>query len=176
MDEEKVIDQLGFFGVLAFAIVLFIAFAICTCNICPTPTISTLSFPPSKVFITAVDYFVKNSKLLPESIPDLEREISGSMRAIKIARRVNQSEILKDFHPSQTYYFHRRFKSGKKLFPRELSLEEFWTKLIPPEKLRGDWILKGTLRFWVFLRLPQIVQNHIQTVPASFEETPKSPQ
>ena len=41
--------------------------------------------------------FKSSHKSLPGSLPAIEREISGSKRAQKVARRVNQSETLRDF-------------------------------------------------------------------------------
>ena len=96
--------------------------------------------------------FIASHKSIPESIPDLEKAISGSKRAKKIARRVNQSETLKDFHgisPRLSSFIEDLRQ--EKFFLKGLFLKEFWIKFIPSAKVKGDrTLIKVTLNFWMF--------------------------
>ena len=101
MEEAKLIGQLGVFGVLGLIICLFIACTICFCAtvhvrfiytyLCPIKNLQTYCRLFSQKFRAS-------HKQIPESIHELEEQISGPRRAQKIARRVNQSNTLRDFH------------------------------------------------------------------------------
>ena len=101
MEETKIIGQLGAFGILGLIICLFIACKICLCvtvhvryiytYLCPIKNLQTCCRLFSQKFRAS-------HKRIPDSIHELEQQISGSRRAQKIARKVNQSETLRDFH------------------------------------------------------------------------------
>ena len=101
MEETKIIGQLGAFGILGLIICLFIACTICLCvtvhvrfiytYLCPIKNLQTCCRLFSQKFRAS-------HKQIPDSIHELEQQISGSRRAQKIARKVNQSETLRDFH------------------------------------------------------------------------------
>ena len=101
MEEAKILGQLGAFGVIGLVICLFIGCTICLCLtvhgrfiytfLCPIQNLQTCCRLFSQKFRAS-------HKPIPNSILDLEKQISGSKRAQKIARRVNQSQSLRDFH------------------------------------------------------------------------------
>ena len=101
MEESKIIGHLGAFGIIGLIICLFIACTICLCvtvhvrfiytYLCPIKNIQTCCRLFSQKFRAS-------HKRIPDSIHELEQQISGSRRAQKIARKVNQSETLRDFH------------------------------------------------------------------------------
>ena len=101
MEEAKFIGQLGAFGVIGFIICLFIACTICFCATAHVRFIYTY-LCPIKNLQTCCRLFSQkfraSHKQIPDSIVELEEQISGSRRAQKIARRVNQSNTLRDFH------------------------------------------------------------------------------
>ena len=94
-------DRLGAFGILGLIICLFIACTICLCvtvhvrfiytYLCPIKNLQTCCRLFSQKFRAS-------HKRISDSILELEQQISGSRRAQKIARRVNQSQTLRDFH------------------------------------------------------------------------------
>ena len=101
MEETKIIGQLGMFGVIGLIICLFIACTICFCAIVHVRFIYTY-LCPIKNLQTCCRLFSQkfgaSHKRIPETIHELEEQISGTKRTQKIARRVNQSNTLRDFH------------------------------------------------------------------------------
>ena len=85
---------------IGFIICLFIACTICFCAIVHVRFIYTY-LCPIKNLQTCCRLFSQkfgaSHKLIPESIHELEEQITGTRRAQKIARRVNQSNTLRDF-------------------------------------------------------------------------------
>ena len=101
MEETKIIGQLGAFGILGLIICLFIACTICLCVTVHVRFIYTYLCPIKNLQTCCRLFFQKfraSHKRIPDSILELEQQISGSRRAQKIARRVNQSQTLRDFH------------------------------------------------------------------------------
>ena len=101
MEETKIIGQLGFFGVLGLIICLFIACTSCFCATAHVRFIYTYLCPIRNLQTCCRLFsqkFRASHKQIPDSILELEEQISGSRRAQKIARRVNQSNTLRDFH------------------------------------------------------------------------------
>ena len=101
MEETKIIGQLGAFGILGLIICLFIACKICLCVTVHVRYIYTYNCPIKNLQTCCRLFsqkFRASHKRIPVSIHELERQISGSRRAQKIARKVNQSETLRDFH------------------------------------------------------------------------------
>ena len=101
MEEAKLIGQLGVFGVLGLIICLFIACTICFCATAHVRFIYTYLCPIRNLQTCCRLFsqkFRASHKQVPESIHELEEQISGSRRAQKIARRVNQSNTQYDFH------------------------------------------------------------------------------
>ena len=92
--------QLGPFGVIALSILIFIACTICLCLTIHVKFIWTFLCPLQNLKTCCrlfANRFRASHKATPKSILDLERRTLGSKRALKIARRVNQSCELKDF-------------------------------------------------------------------------------
>ena len=101
MEEAKIIGQLGAFGIIGLIICLFIACTICLCLTVHVRFIYTFLCPIKNLQTCCRLFFQKfraSHKRVPDSILELEQQISGSRRAQKIARRVNQSQTLRDFH------------------------------------------------------------------------------
>ena len=101
MEESKIIGQLGAFGIIGLIICLFIACTICLCLTVHVRFIYTYLCPIKNLQTCCRLFFQKfraSHKRIPDSILELEQQISGSRRAQKIARRVNQSQTLRDFH------------------------------------------------------------------------------
>ena len=101
MEEAKILGQLGAFGVIGLVICLFIGCTICLCLTVHVKFIYTFLCPIQNLQTCCrlfANKFRASHKPTPNSILDLEKQISGSKRALKIARRVNQSQSLKDFH------------------------------------------------------------------------------
>ena len=101
MEEAKTLMQLGAFGVIALSILIFIACTICLCLTIHVKFIWTFLCPLQNLQTCCrlfANKFRASHKATPKSILDLERRTLGSKRALKIARRVNQSCELKDFH------------------------------------------------------------------------------
>ena len=151
MDESKVIGQLVFWGVLPFFIVLFIAFAICICVIFQAHYIYT-QFWPIKSLQSCCRLFSQkfkaSHKSIPDSIPDLERQVSGTRRAQKIASRVNQSETLKDFHT---------ISPRLNLFIADLSQEEIVTRRVVYRRNLDQNLLPSVVLAELDQRLPPSV-------------------
>ena len=101
MEEAKTLMQLGPFGVIALSILIFISCTICLCFIIHVKFIWTVLCPLQSL-LNCCRLFAKkfrsSHKATPKSFSDLERRTLGSKRALKIARRTNQSCELKDFH------------------------------------------------------------------------------
>ena len=103
MDGNKFIAEIGPFGLIGLVICLFITCAICTCltvhvrfiytYLCPLKGIRTCCRLFSQKFRAS-------HKRVPETIHELEELVSGTRRAQKVARRVNQSNTLKEFGQS----------------------------------------------------------------------------
>ena len=101
MEEAKILGQLGAFGIIGLIICLFIGCTICLCLTVHVKFIYTFLCPIQNLQSCCrlfANKFRASHKPTPNSILDLEKQISGSKRALKIARRVNQSQLLKDFH------------------------------------------------------------------------------
>ena len=101
MEEAKILRQLGAFGIIRLIICLFIGCTICLCLAVHVKFIYTFLCPIQNLQTCCrlfAQKFKASHKPIPNSILDLEKQISGSKRALKIARRVNQSQSLKDFH------------------------------------------------------------------------------
>ena len=101
MEEAKIIGQLGAFGIIGLIICLFIACTICLCLTVHVRFIYTYLCPIKNLQTCCRLFFQKfraSHKRIPDSILELEQQISGSRRAQKIARKVNQSQTLRDFH------------------------------------------------------------------------------
>ena len=101
MEEAKTLMQLGPFGVIALSILIFISCTICLCLTIHVKFIWTFLCPLQSLLTCCrlfANKFRASHKATPKSILDLERRTLGSKRALKIARRVNQSCELKDFH------------------------------------------------------------------------------
>ena len=100
MDGNKFIAELGPFGLIGLIICLFIACAICTCLTVHVRFIYTY-LCPLKGIRTCCRLFSQkyraSHKRVPETIHELEELVSGTRRAQKVARRVNQSSTLKEF-------------------------------------------------------------------------------
>ena len=101
MEEAKILGQLGAFGIIGLIICLFIGCTICLCLTVHVRFIYTFLCPIQNLQTCCrlfAQKFSASHKPIPNSILDLEKQISGSKRAQKIARRVNQSQSLRDFH------------------------------------------------------------------------------
>ena len=101
MEEAKILGQLGAFGIIGLIICLFIGCTICLCLTVHVRFIYTFLCPIQNLQTCCrlfAQKFRASHKPIPNSILDLEKQISGSKRAQKIARRVNQSQSLRDFH------------------------------------------------------------------------------
>ena len=101
MEEAKILGQLGAFGVIGLIICLFIGCTICLCLTVHVRFIYTFLCPIQNLRTCCrlvAQKFKASHNPIPNSILDLEKQISGSKKALKIARRVNQSQSLKDFH------------------------------------------------------------------------------
>ena len=101
MEEAKILGQLGAFGIIGLIICLFIGCTICLCLTVHVRFIYTFLCPIQNLQTCCRLFsqkFRASHKQIPNSILELEQQISGSKRAQKIARRVNQSQSLRDFH------------------------------------------------------------------------------
>ena len=91
MEGTKFIAELGAFRVIGLVICLFIACTICFCATVHVRFIYTY-LCPIKNLQTCCRLFSQkfgaSHKRIPESIHELEEQISGTRRAQKIARRV----------------------------------------------------------------------------------------
>ena len=101
MEEAKTLMQLGPFGVIALSILIFISCTICLCFVIPVKFIWTVLCPLQSLLNCCMRFankFRSSHKATPKTFSDLEKKTLGSKRALKIARRANQSCELKDFH------------------------------------------------------------------------------
>ena len=102
MDEEsKVLMKLGPFGIIALCILIFISCTCCLCFIIHGKFIWTILCPLQSLLKCCSRFankFRSSHKETPKTFSDLKKRNLGSKRALKIARRTNQSCELKDFH------------------------------------------------------------------------------
>ena len=101
MEEANTLMQLGPFGVIALSILIFISCTFCLCFIIHVKFIWTVLCPLQSLLNCCTLFankFRSSHKTAPKSFSDLEKRTLGSKRALKIARRANQSCELKDFH------------------------------------------------------------------------------
>ena len=100
MEEAKTLMQLGPSGVIALSILIFISCTICLCFIIHVKFIWTVLCPLQSLLNCCrlfANKFRSSHKATPKSFSNLEKRTLGSKRALKIARRANQSCELKDF-------------------------------------------------------------------------------
>ena len=100
MDGNKFIEEIGPFGIIGIFICVFIAFAACACLTVHVRFIYTYLCPLNGVRTCCRLFsqkFGASHKHVPQTIHELEELVSGTRRAQKIARRVNQSSTLKEF-------------------------------------------------------------------------------
>ena len=102
MDQEsKVLSKLGPFGIIALCILIFICCTCCLCFIIHVKFIWTILCPLQsllKCCSRCANKFRSSHRPRPQTFSDLEKRNLGSKRALKIARRTNQSCELRDFH------------------------------------------------------------------------------
>ena len=101
MEEAKTLMKLGPFGVIALCILIFISCTCCLCFIIHVKFIWTVLCPLQSLLNCCTRFankFRSSHKATPKTFSDLEKRTLGSKRALKIARRANQSCELKDFH------------------------------------------------------------------------------
>ena len=103
--KTKFIQRLGFFG---FHNSVFYAFAVCVCLTCHVHYIYT-QFCSSKSLQRCCRLFGQTlnttHKNLPSRVPHFEREISGTNRVKKVARKVNQSETFRALKRFLKYFY-----------------------------------------------------------------------
>ena len=138
MDETKFIEKIGPFGVLALFFAFFLSFTLCTCLIVHVRFIWTYLCPLKSVRDCCRSIsrkFSSSHKQVPQTIHELEELVSGTDRAKKIARKVNQANSLKEFAQitpritiSWSSYAKREFSGGL----------ECW--------IAKSWITHGTAR------------------------------
>ena len=100
MDETKFIEKIGPFGLLALFLAFFLSFTLCACLIVHVRFIYTYLCPLKSVRDCCMSIsrkFRASHKQVPQTIHELEELVSGTKRAQKIARKVNQSNSLKEF-------------------------------------------------------------------------------
>ena len=174
MEETKIIGQLGAFGILGLIICLFIACTICLCvtvhvrfiytYLCPIKNLQTCCRLFSQKFRAS-------HKQIPDSIHELEQQISGSRRAQKIARKVNQSETLRDFHSITP-----RLNS----FIVDLQQEEIISRRVVYNRSSDQILLPRVFAAEPEERLPSHLVNarlnlhRGSKIATSFEHTPKN--
>ena len=100
MDETKFIEKIGPFGILALFFAFFLSFTLCACLIVHVRFIYTYLCPLKSVRDCCRSIsrkFRASHKQVPQTIHELEELVSGTKRAKKIARKVNQADSLKEF-------------------------------------------------------------------------------
>ena len=100
MDETKFIEKIGLFGIIGLFFCVFLSFTACVCLIVHVRYIYTYLFPLEGIrncCRSISQKFGASHKQVPQTIHELEELVSGTRRAQKIARRVNQSSTLKEF-------------------------------------------------------------------------------
>ena len=100
MEETKFIEKVGPFGIIALFFCIFLSFTACACLIVHVRFIYTTLCPLKSVRNCCRSIsrkFRASHKQVPQTIHELEELVSGTKRAQKIARKVNQSNSLKEF-------------------------------------------------------------------------------
>ena len=100
MDETKFIEKIGPFGILALFFCFFLSFTLCACLIVHVRFIYTYLCPLKSVRDCCRSIsrkFRASHKQVPQTIHELEELVSGTIRAQKVARKVNQAYSLKEF-------------------------------------------------------------------------------
>ena len=100
MDETNLIEKIGPFGIIALFFCIFLSFTACVCLIVHVRYIYTYLCPLKGIRNCCRSIsrkFRASHKQVPQTIHELEELVSGTKRAQKIARKVNQSNSLKEF-------------------------------------------------------------------------------
>ena len=102
MDQEsKALSALEPFGIITLCVLIFLSCTCCLCFVIHVRFIWTILCPLQsllKCCSRCANKFRLSHRPRPQTFSDLEKRNLGSKRALKVARRTNQSCELKDFH------------------------------------------------------------------------------
>ena len=139
--ENKVLSELGLFGITCLAILVFCSLSFCFCFTIHVRWIYTVICPLLSIVncvSSCLNKFRVRHKEKPTNISDIEGRILNSKSAKKVGRRTGQSILLRDLQtvsPRLTDFFYRLRSSGERRFLQK----ELWTKFSSGAKKTEFW-------------------------------------